>query len=73
MLDHEADTNADCAAVFFVCLAMATCAQIVWDVPLGVTGPLCFLLAMWFVRPSVEPPVKEAKKPSDKLSPFREL
>jgi hypothetical protein len=73
MNDDELDRNPNYAAVVFISAALAIGAQIIWNVPILLTATLSFPLIMWFFRPAFEPPVEEAKKPSDKIPPFREL
>jgi hypothetical protein len=69
----ELDTNTNYAAVVFLSMALAIGAVIIWNVPIFLAAMVSFPLILWFFRPAFEPPVKEAKKPSDKTSPFREL
>jgi hypothetical protein len=72
-LEDRLDTNQEYAAVVFLCMALAMCTQIAWNVPIHLTAPLWFPLIKWFFRPAFEQAVTKAKKPSDELSPFREL
>jgi hypothetical protein len=72
-VNDDLDSDQNYAAAVFGGMALAICVQIVWNVPHLLTATLCVPLMMWFFRPAFEQPVRKAKKPSDELSPFREL